>query len=120
MKRDYTNYIVDSNGCWIYQRRPWRSKVHSYGYGPYKAFYNKYKGDVPKGLCIMHTCDNKNCVNPKHLILGSQADNGHDASGEGQTKKLLLGLIKEKHFAGAHRLYYERKEITKKLLSLGL
>ena len=34
---------------------------------------------IPDGLVIRHTCDNKFCVNPAHLILGSQAENVQDA-----------------------------------------
>ena len=42
-----------------------------------------HNGPIPKGkghhgAVIMHTCDNRLCVNPAHLMLGSQADNVHD------------------------------------------
>ena len=30
-------------------------------------------------MVVRHTCDNKFCVNPAHLILGTQTDNVHDA-----------------------------------------
>jgi hypothetical protein len=35
-------------------------------------------GSIPKGLCILHRCDNPGCINPDHLRVGSQADNTAD------------------------------------------
>lgn len=37
--------------------------------------YELYKGQVPKGMVVMHMCDTPKCVNPAHLKLGTTASN---------------------------------------------
>lgn len=111
-------FSVDEFGCWNWEfSGKGKGNVNPDAYGPYRKYYIRYKGEIPSGLVVMHTCDNKKCVNPDHLVLGTNADNLHDNGGERQTKKLLTGLVKEKHFSGARDLYKQRAEVTKKLLN---
>lgn len=71
------------SGCWL-----WTGKTYLNGYGSMKINYKPrlahrvaweiFKGEIPTGLCVLHRCDIKCCVNPNHLFLGTHWDNQHD------------------------------------------
>lgn len=44
---------------------------------------------VPNGLQVLHRCDNKKCVNPKHLFVGTQKDNLIDCLLKGRSSAKL-------------------------------
>lgn len=79
--------VNSETGCWewnknylLYPKVQFRGKITRI----HRASYMWYKGDIPKGRCVLHKCDNKQCMNPDHLFLGSQADNMKDMNNKGR------------------------------------
>jgi len=46
--------------------------------GAHQVAWMLTKGEIPEGLCVLHTCDNPACCNPLHLFLGTNGDNIKD------------------------------------------
>jgi len=47
-------------------------------WGMSRYVYTQEHGNIPEGLCIRHTCDNKMCINIQHLLIGTIANNMQD------------------------------------------
>lgn len=82
------------SGCWLWSGAPGdSSKTGQYGRfrinGPqekaHRASWLLYRGDIPDGLHVLHSCDNPACVNPHHLFLGTNLDNVMDRVSKGRS-----------------------------------
>jgi hypothetical protein len=75
----------DVTGCWNWTGAK-VSKVSGYGYltfrqrnyAAHRFAYEHLVGPIPTGAWILHHCDNRGCINPAHLYVGTPKDNAHD------------------------------------------
>ena len=63
-----------------YSSVKWRNKT----WFGHRLVYTLIYGEIPEGMCVMHTCDNPKCLNPEHLKLGTNQDNIDDEISKGR------------------------------------
>jgi hypothetical protein len=89
------------NDCWFWSGRPTNAGYGIFQIGgkgsrvvsAHRFSYELHKEPIPKGLHIMHSCDNRLCVNPAHLSVGTAKENALDCIAKGRhSSQIRKGL----------------------------
>ena len=103
---------IQDNGCWIYT-----GGLNGRGYGniwhngrtrsAHVVSYEVHTGPVPEGMQVCHTCDNKPCINPDHLFVGTAQDNIDDMIIKGRNNFKGRALLTQGQVSEIRRLLIE-------------
>jgi hypothetical protein len=87
-------------GCW-----EWSGALDKDGYGRFGLGVEKkahrwawllFYGDVPAAMHVLHRCDNRQCVRPDHLFLGTHQDNMRDRDAKRRERRLNAAKLATK------------------------
>lgn len=86
-------YAISRDNCyisWLASNKSGYCRIHYPINGEnilHRIAWTLVNGPIPKGLCVLHKCDNPKCFRPKHLFLGTRAENNRDKTNKNRQTK---------------------------------
>lgn len=99
-RSELTCHLMKHSRCCDSGCIEWVKSVTSAGYGQlnnrklgghyytHRLAYELFVGPITNGLWVLHSCDNRRCINPDHLFLGTHDDNMADMRSKGRSEKI--------------------------------
>ena len=122
LKEGFNKFVIkNEEGCWGWTGcGPKNSTYGQFRHGmkmerAHRASWILHFGEIPKGLWVLHKCDNKICSRPDHLFLGTQKDNNLDMLKKGYHS--TLGKSGERNHMA--RLMPDQVKEIRSLLHIG-
>lgn len=89
---NWTGAISEGYGNFMFNGKA--TKAHRVSYQLFNGYIEAIDGVDYRGACILHTCDNRKCVNPNHLFIGTHQDNMTDKKNKNRVvSNPLLGEL---------------------------
>jgi len=89
MYKKFWDNVNKDGDCW-----EWVGSINGKGYGQlclngeyklaHRLSWEIHYGQIPKGMQVLHRCDNRCCTNPQHLFVGTHQDNMDDKVSKGR------------------------------------
>jgi hypothetical protein len=118
--------IDEQTGCWN-----WTGSYFKSLYGritidgknalAHRVSYGHFYGEIPDGLFVCHSCNNKRCINPRHLYVGTINDNARDAVLSGDTAKGEnngMAILTREKVVEIKRLIKSRQVVYRKIAEI--
>lgn len=93
LRESFLDKVMFTDSCWI-----WTASLTEKGYGQFRGerahrvAYRLFRGPIPEGLIVRHTCNTPCCVSPAHLKLGTDADNTRDMLNAGRNAATIAAV----------------------------